>query len=499
MVRRTCIIATIAFALAAAPASAKIDTRCPSTTATSAIAGVVKNAAGAPQGGVTVEVYQTNRNVSTGDRTVTATDGTYLICAGAPNGARHDAFDVHALDLRTPSLYARAAQPYTTYLNNSNADFTTESGTPLLYTTNLIVTPSAFNASAAAVDVTFLVRSKAPAGTSFQLTLDHIPNTIIPMTAIPAEGGGPASGGWNRWQITRAVPRSSQDVRYYASVRGLQGFTEITQYDRQAYVNDVKAPLFGPAVATACGEGVTANAFSPSDTTNRRPIVVHDACDTDSFGVSSGLDPYSLSGEMCRDVAMTLACTPISPVLNVRTIVWFPATDLSLGDHFLRWTLADMAGNTRTSSPNRLRIVARGGQTPLFSGVFPGNFGSGAAGGIIVGSTLTSPNSYPYIGFKITDADGQDDLSPGGLSVQVYYQTDSTLVYEYDITKAPTYYDAVSKRGGADFNLATGAFRADGFPLQGKPPGRYIATASITDRSGNSASVTWHWVLAAAV
>lgn len=495
------MIALIVLA-AAAPVSAKIDTRCSGATATSAIAGLVENAVGAPVPGVTVEVYQTNRDVPTGDRAVTGADGRYLICAGSAAGARHDAFDVHVLDTRTFPLYARTAQPYTTYLNLGDADFTPESGLPLRYTTNIIVTPNAFNTSFAAVPVEFLVRSKAPASTSMQLTLDHLPNQIITMLPTTAEAGGPAAGGWNRWTYTSVVPRGGAEARYWASVRGYDGFAQVTQYDRQPYVNDIQAPMFGPATASAaqCGPGVTADPFTPASTTSRRPIIVHDVCDAYSNGNRSGIDPYSLKGEMCRDAAMTIACEPITPALATLSIIWFPDAPLALGDYYFRWEIADMAGNIENSPvAYKMSIVTAGGQKPSFTGVFPGNFGSGSTAGVIVGSSITSPNSYPYIGFRVTDADGQDDLAPGALSVRVYYQADSALVYEYDITKAPNQYDALTKKGGASFDLSTGLFKADGYPLQGKPPGRYIATASISDRQGNSASVTWHWILLAAV
>ena len=116
----------------------------------------------------------------------------------------------------------------------------------------------------------------------------------------------------------------------------------------------------------------------------------------------------------------------------------------------------------------------------------------------MIGSSLTTPTSYPTIGFKATDADGQMDLVPGSLRLRVYYGDERTLVYDYDPTKAPNQYDLVTKKGGASFDLSTGSFRATGYPLNGKQTGRYLATAYITDHGGNTASMTWHWLLAGA-
>lgn len=499
--RRTGTVVLIVLSTVA-PAAAKIDARCPNATATSAIAGYVEDASGTPVAGVMVEVYQTNRDVPTGDRAYTGTDGRYLICAGAPNGARHDAFDVHVIDNRPVPLYARIAQPYTTYMNLGDADFSRASGLPLRFIANVTVTPSAFNASTAAVSVTFLARSKAPTTTQMQLTADHLPNQLITMSPTTPEAGGPTAGGWNRWTYTSPVARSTAEARYWAGVRGYGGFVQVTQHDRQPYVNDIQTPMFGPASSSAaqCGPGVTADPFLPTTTTSRRPIVVHDVCDAYSSGNRSGIDPYSLKGTMCRNLAMTLNCETIYPALATLSIIWYPETTLALGDYYFDWEIADMAGNVENSPQTyKMSIVESGGQHPLFTGVFPGNFGSGSTGGVIVGSSTTSPSSFPYIGFRVTDADGQDDLAPGALSVRVYYQADSALIYEYDITKAPNAYDPLSKKGGASFDLSTGMFKAEGYSLQGKPPGRYIATASISDRAGNSASITWHWVLLAAV
>jgi hypothetical protein len=499
--RRTGTVVLIVLS-AITPAAAKIDTRCPNATATSAIAGYVEDASGTPVSGVLVEVYQTNRDVPTGDRARTGVDGRYLICAGAPNGARHDAFDVHVIDDRPVPLYARIAQPYTTYMNLGDADFSRASGLPLRYIANVTVTPNAFNTATAGTTVQVVARSKAPLSTQMQLTLDHQPNQIITMLVGTPEAGGPGAGGWNRWTYSTTVARSTIEARYWASVRGYAGTAQVTQHDRQPYVNDIQAPMFGPASShtSQCGPGITADPFLPATTTSRRPIIVHDVCDAYSNGNRTGLDPYSLKGTMCRNLGMTLNCQTIFPALATLSIIWYPDTTLALGDYYFDWEIADMAGNIEHSpQTSKMSIVESGGQKPVFTGVFPGNFGSGSTAGVIVGSSITSPSSFPYIGFRVTDADGQDDLAPGALSVRVYYQADNALIYEYDITKAPNAYDPLTKKGGASFDLSTGMFKAEGYSLQGKPPGRYIATASISDREGNAASITWHWILAAAV
>jgi hypothetical protein len=140
---------------------------------------------------------------------------------------------------------------------------------------------------------------------------------------------------------------------------------------------------------------------------------------------------------------------------------------------------------------------------PSFTAVSPGNFGQGATAGIVLGSQFTSPNSLPVLGFRVLDGDGALDIVPGALDVRLYYVENNaslpTLVYRYDITMDRDAYNTVTKNGGGDFDLSSGLFKATGYSLSAKPPGRYVATASVTDRGGNNASVTWHFILAAAL
>lgn len=504
--KRFAVAGAFATLLIAQAGFAKIDTRCSSTTATSAITGVVQNAKGNALQGMQIELYTTNRNVPSTDTATTDASGRYLLCVGQVSGNGHDTYDVHARDLGSAPLYALASQPYTTYTSPaSDADFTPASGTPLLYLTNITISPSAISTAARAVPVTWTVRSKAPSFTRVELTLEHRGNSAVAMTPLAAEDGGPAAGGWNVWGYSDTIAARSLERVYAANARGFDGATETTQRDTQFYSIDNSPPILGPASTNIaeCGPGIPASAFSPASppgTTNPLAIVTHGVCDKYSNGARTGLDPYSLSGKICRDALLSVTCEDIRPVLNVNSIVWYPPEALPLGDYYFGWRIADYAGN-ETSNPvgYKMSVVARGGQTPLLTAVTPGNLGSGSTSGVIIGSSVTSPGSYPTIGFRVLDNDGQRDLVPGSLRVRVYYGDERTLVYEYDIGKGRNEYDSVTKRGGANWDLGTGFFRADGYPLQFKPPGRYVATASISDRGGNSTSITWHWLLAAAV
>lgn len=507
MRRVTTFTASLLLLAAAGTAAARIDLNCSSTTATSAIGGVVKDAKGTPLSDMKVELYKTNRALPTGESAITDSQGRYRICAGGVTGADHDTYDVHVVDQRSGGpLYAMASQPYTTYTNLGDADFTPESGHPLTYMAHITITPDAISTATASADVEWVARSKAAADTTMLLTIGHLGYTEWSMRPAPPEDGGPEAGGWNVWTFSAQLDAHSTERLYWASIRGLDGSTQITQSDRRPYTVDNQPPIFGVATADSCGPGVYANAFSPASppgTTNRSPIVTHGVCDRYSGGARSGLDPFSLRGRMCSNSLLTENCEDIRPVLSTQTIVWFPSEPLALGDYYFEWTISDKAGNVaRTPRAYHLLICAgsapRCGQRPSFTAVAPGNLGSGNTAGIVAGSSLTTPSSIPVIGFRVLDADGQNDLAPGTLRVRVYYGDDTTLVYDYDPAKARNEYDALTARGGANFDLSSGMFRADGYPLQGKPPGRYFATASITDAGGNSATMTWSWILAAA-
>lgn len=495
----------VALAISPLSASASVSLDCSATTMTSAIEGTVQDALGQPLAGMAVELYTTNSVHPQPDRATTGTDGRYRICVGQVSGTGHNTYDVHVRDATPRPLYAGANQPYTTFTNVAGrADFTPASKIPLRYMLSLEISPAAISTASGPRTVTWTIRSKAPATTPMRLTLGHSSTEVtVPWTA--EEGGGPDDGGWNLWRHAEPFGSNSNEALWWASARGFSGTTQVTEMDRQPYVIDNTAPLFGLAGSGPgqCGPGVYANALSPASppgTTNPQPIVVHGACDHWSNGARSGLDAFSLSGVLCRNAQLSVGCTPIDPVLNVNNIIWWPRAPLALGDYYLGWTLADLAGNVSTTPQGYLlRITSSGGQKPAISGLTPANLGSGNTLGIVVGSSLTTPTSYPTIGFKATDADGQLDLVPGSLRVRVFYPDESTLVYDYDPAMQPNAYDPVTRRGGGSFDLSTGAFRATGYPLQGKQPGRYLASASITDHGGNTATQTWHWLLLGAL
>lgn len=503
--RRSVLFGATLLTLLPTVAEATIDLRCSNTTFTSAVNGLVQDATGAPVAGLTVETSQTNRQLRLDGPATTDGGGAYLICAGNDSGPRHGTFDVHVRDLRQFPMYAGTSQPYTTMTSPaSGADFTPTSGHPVQYLLSLEITPDAVNPSTAPT-MTWIIRSKAPPTTTMTLDRSHLgSSTIVPFTGT--EAGGPAAGGWNVWSTGAvAIPTGSADGLHHASARGSIGATQVTVEDTEFYVFDSVAPLLGSALPKTeqCGAGVVADPMlpqSPPGTTNRRPIVQIGVCDLWNDGARSGIDPYGVTGRICLDPDLTTGCDPIKPVLSTKTLVWFPDTPLALGTYYLQWVFRDKAGNA-TANPTGypLSIVDRGGQTPVIVAPFPGDFQSGNTGGVIIGSSATSPNSYPYVGFRVLDADGQQDLLPGTLRVRVYYLDDRQLVYDYDELLAPNAYDAVTKAGGASFDLSSGLFRATGFPLQGKPPGRYSTTASIVDRGGNFSTLTWHWILAAAV
>lgn len=503
-IARTCTLITTLGLLVPATAQAAIDLRCSNTTFTSAVNGVVQNALGEPVQALTVELSTTNRQLPFDDPSMTDATGAYLICVGDNMGPRHGTYDVHVRDLRSFPLYAGASQPYSTYMDPLNgANFTNASGNPVRYMLSLEITPDAVNPGTNP-SMTWRIRSKAPASTVMTLTRSHNSSTVtVPFTTT--ENGGPGLGGWNVWETSLVIVAGTGDGLHTASARGFDGLTRVTQEDTEFYVFDSVAPLLGSAlpVSSQCGAGVTADPISPLSppgTTNRQPVVSIGACDLWNNGARSGLDPFSLSGKICSDPDMTIACSPIKPILSTTTLIWFPDAPLAYGTYYIQWLIKDKAGNAslnQTGYP--LAIVDRGGQTPVIVAPTPGDLGSGNAAGFVIGSSITSPNSYPYVGFRVLDADGQSDLLPGTLNVRVFYMDDKQLVYKYDATKSPDFYDTLTKAGGASWDLSTGHFRATGFPLQGKPPGRYSATASVMDRGGNFSTLTWNWILVAAV
>lgn len=503
--RRWLIVNVILAMLIPEGAFAKVDLGCSTTTATSAIGGLVEDAEGTPLPGLKVELYTSNRAVPTADSATTGGDGRYRICAGQASGAGYDTYDVHVRDLSPYPVFATVAQPYTTTTDFDDLDFTPASGYPMQYLTNLGISPNEISTASEPVPVTWTVRSKAPATTTMHLTLGHRTDLDVTMVDAGVEDGGPENGGWNRWTFNDVIPPHSTEKLYWSAARGFEGSVQTTQADREPYAIDNTPPLLGPASAqpSECGPLVVANAFSPASppgTTNQLPVITHGACDHWSNGARSGIDPFALRGWVCPDAHATDGCTAINPVLNAQNIVWYPSSPLPYGDYYFRWHVADYAGNvTENPVSFKLSVARRGGQVPVFTAPQPGNLGSGSTSGVIVGSSVTSPSSYPYVGFRILDADGQRDLAAGTLHLRVYFGAQRTLVYDYDQSKAKNDFDPVTKLGGANFDLASGVFRADGFPLQGKPPGHYLATASVSDFGGNSASFTWHWALAAAV
>lgn len=483
---------------------AAIDLRCSNTTFTSAVNGVVENATGTRIPGLTVELHQTNRQLPFDDPSTTNGNGEYLICVGDDMGPRHGTYDVHVRDLRSFPLYAGASQPYSTYMDPmTGADFTKSNGRAVRYMLSLEIIRDAVNPSTSPL-VTWRIKSKAPSTTVMTLDRSHL-GTSVTAPFVGVVAGGPSAGGWNLWEVSATISPGTKDGLHTASARGFEGLTLVTEEDTEFYVFDSVPPLLGSALpqTSQCGASVVADPMSPltpPGTTNQRPIVSIGACDLWNDGARSGLDPFSLSGKVCQNPDLTVGCFPIKPILSTRTLIWFPDNPLPHGTYWIQWIIKDNAGNqslNQTGYP--LSIVESGGQTPVITAPFPGDLGSGNAQGVIIGSSITSPNSYPYVGFRVLDADGQQDLLPGTLKVRVYYMDDEQLVYSYDPTKPPDVYDPVTKKGGASWDLSTGLFRASGFPLQGKPPGRYSATASVMDRGGNFSTLTWNWLLAAAV
>jgi hypothetical protein len=337
------ILASLAFALLIPQtAIAAIDLRCSGTTFTSAVNGVVEDASGNRLAGMTVELYTTNRQLPLGEPATTNANGEYLICAGDDTGARHGTYDVHVVDRTNFPRYSGTSQAYTTYLSpTTGADFTPASGSPVRYMLGLSISPDAVNTKIATQTVTYTIRSKAPTDTRMTLSLTHTGQTVdVPYTGL-VEAGGAAVGGWNLWRHTETITQGTNDRLHWASARGWQGMTIVTEEDTEFYVFDSVPPMLGTALPTTqqCGAGVVANGMSPQSppgTTNRQPIVTLGVCDMYNDGARSGLDPFKLWGEICLDAGMTLGCQPIDPILDTLRIVWFPKTPLTVGQTYYR-------------------------------------------------------------------------------------------------------------------------------------------------------------------
>jgi hypothetical protein len=196
---------------------------------------------------------------------------------------------------------------------------------------------------------------------------------------------------------------------------------------------------------------------------------------------------------MCADVAMQNGCQSIYPYLSGTnaTIQWVPPQPLSVGQHFMRFTIADRAGNTTTSplsKPYELDINTGPGTAPKILGTSPNEEQ------VVRGSCGTDPSSCgPPVSFTFTDDDGQWDVTCGGLSLQIYYMQ-SQLVYDYDSSLgcAPIASNVVPPAGYG--SLSGWTFTANGFNTHLSLPGLYEATATVTDNEGHSASESWFWV-----
>lgn len=486
----------LGIALIPGVSSAVIDTAC-GTNATSAVEGTIRNVKGDALPQVHVQLRQANKSDPVIAQTFTGAAGTYRLCVG------HDTYDVRAFD-DLGGIYAMANRQVTTFTElTTRTDFTLE------YKLNLTITPQASsipdpgNSSL----VSWTIRSKAPCVlpnpcTDMQLQLEHLPAVTLHPAFIGPEAGGPTSGGWNVWRHQASLANPLPERAYFATVSGYAlnnaGQTvRTTEIAHDPYFVDNRRPLFGPSSlpATDCGASHVAGPFSPSVTTNPSAQINIGVCDPYSNGGRSSLNPYSVNVEVF-DGAMN----PISGggfALNQLSIMYLPGTPFAPGTYRFRYTVADNAGNVATSGFYTLQVTTSGGSVPTISGVQPANLGENPPGmGIVAGSNLTTPSSRPVVAMQIRDADGQGDLSAGSLRVRIYGPDGHTLVYDYDPASAPCDPNSTSCPANSGFfNQGTGRFDASGFSLVGKPPGLYVATASIADHGGNATTRTWRWIL----
>ncbi|MGH2829902.1 MAG: hypothetical protein ACRDJM_05415 [Actinomycetota bacterium] len=487
-----------ALALPAA-AGATVDAAC-GTNVTSAVVGTIRNVKGDALSQIHVQLRQANKSDPVIAQTFTDAAGNYRLCVG------HDTYDVRAFD-DLGGVYATANRQATTFTEIlTRTDFTLE------YKLNLSITPQAVSIPnpGNSTLVSWIIRSKAPCAlpnpcTDMQLTLEHVPGVTLHPAFLTTEAGGPSAGGWNVWRQQMSLANPLPERAYFATASGRalnnSGQTvRTTEFAHDPYLVDNRAPVFGPlsTPGTDCGGSQIAGPFSPSVTTNPSAQINVGVCDPYSNGGRSSLDPYSVDVDVF-DVFMN----PISGggfALNQLSIMYLPGSPFAPGTYRFRYTIRDNAGNQSTSGLYTLQVTTSGGSVPAISGVQPGNLGENPpAMGIVAGSNLTTPSSRPVVAFQARDADGQLDLSAGSLRVRIYGPDGHTLVYDYDPSSAPCDPNAPSCPANSGFfNQGTGRFDASGFSLVGKPPGLYVATASITDHGGNATTRTWRWVLLAA-
>ncbi|GAC1409037.1 MAG: hypothetical protein NVSMB57_01220 [Actinomycetota bacterium] len=499
MAIRPRLFAALLLTIATAPSAvfATVDPGC-GAQATSAVSGTIQNADSERLNGIRVELRQTNHESPVVDATTSSINGTYRLCVN------HDTYDVRALD-DAAGLYATAGRGFTTFTNvQQTADFT------LVYKLNLTIVPQAISVPAPGSfrNVSWLIRSKAPSNTEMRLTLDHLGSGFVTMPFNGTELGGPANGGWNLWRYDAVITNALPERMYFATVNGVNSLTGrvLTELAKDPYLVDNKPPRFGPQNPglTSCndvpGDAVPpATAFTPRETTNPLALISLGVCDPYSNGGSSSLDPYSVQVQLTDPLGNPV--TTGSVFLNQLTINYLPSVGFQLGTYKFRFSIKDNAGNLATSGLYYLNVTNAGGSPPTISGVQPANLGENA-NSVVVGSQYTTPLSVPVVAFLARDPDGQGDLAIGTLHVRIYGPDGSTLLYDYDPRVPCNPYSnprvSCGKNSGY-FNPGTGRFEAFGFSLQGKPPGLYVASASIEDHGGNSATRTWRWILGAAV
>ncbi|MHB8510659.1 MAG: carboxypeptidase-like regulatory domain-containing protein [Actinomycetota bacterium] len=483
------IVALVSQSLASPIAQAAIDPTC-GVQAASAVTGTIRDSLGSPLAGITVELRQSN-SATVVASTSSGSNGSYALCVNP------DTYDVRATD-NARSLFATADKSVTTFTEpQASIDFA------LQYKLNQTIDPQAISVPIASSsrNVSWIIRSKAPASTLIQLTLDHLGSSAINVAYTGTEFGGPLNGGWNLWTYSAVITHSLSEGSYWATVFGLDPSThdQITELGRDPYLVDNQPPRFGPQnppAVTQCDGNPGASAFSPTQTTNPLALISLGVCDPYSNGGSSSLDPYSVSVQVWDPNNNPV--TSGSVFLNQLTIQYMPSVGFQLGTYTFRFSIADNAGNQATSGLYYLTVANQGGAPPVISGPQPGNLGQGANEGIVVGSQFTTPSSLPVVAFLAKDADGQGDLAIGTLHVRIYGPDGATLLYDYD-PRQPCDPPTVSCGPNSGlFDPSDGRFQAYGFSLEGKPPGLYVASASIEDHGGNTGSLTWRWVLGAA-
>lgn len=515
--RRKLVFAALLTALVVpAGAMGSIDITC--TSQTTAVAGTVTDATGSTRypAGLKVKAVQAAGPSGAGPVTVD-TLGRYRLCL-----PRHETWNIIVFDDRGFQLFAQTSRPFTTFTNlTDRLDFTAASGFPVRFKQSLYITPVAFNSVGVSTQVTFTVETKMPRPTEdlpdltrvvrIKLSSD-VPALELDMTQGTPIGGGPFAGGWNIWTTQRTFPAGFSDNQFTAETLGYAQGAVATQFNREYYFSDRLSPQFGALGTSVCGASSTAVAFSPATTVNRRPPVTIGVCDTNPFGGSStpkgsGIDVYTAQGTLCPTSA---GCTPVNsitnpsanppqcviaanchtfvPTVGTNVFAWSPDSPLALGTYWFLFSVFDRAGN-KGESPQayRMDVVEGTGAFPVIGDYKPSN--------LQVVATCTCTNSPPtFVSFKVTDADGVTDIAKGSLEVRIYFLDERVLVYEYDPRAV------INEEGYGTFTVGGGSwqFTAAGYDPTGKPPGRYLVTATVTDLEGNSASFAWHWVLVVA-